>query len=465
MIEEQSPGRIPIDSITVLDRIRKDFGDIDSLAESIVSVGLMQPIVINEKNELVDGQRRIKAYLQLRRTQIPFFQVNLKEIMLGEFHANSNRKDFTSSERVAISNAIEKYVYENSRGVGRPRAKKNKGKVTILNNECALDSRNNESNSVNNERNNTKNNLVKLTTFSGRLKDNVARYFGMSRNTLEKEKKIIKAAEQDPEAFSELRNKVDQRKISLDKALNEIQKQIKKAQILSSIRNSSNNSSTTLNNITLLHGDFREQSRTISNRTIDLIFTDPPYAAEYLPLYNDLGVVATNVLKNGASLVTYVGQYAIPEVIEIMRRTGLTYWWTIAIILSGSFAKYYPRHVSIKWKPLLWFVKGDKLSTTDFLSDVIISDTPSKALHEWEQSPIEAEHVISRLTVEGQTVFDPMMGSNTTGLAAIKLNRKFIGIELDEEKFQIAEARLTNVSDIKKGEAIHSETKANTSGD
>jgi ParB-like chromosome segregation protein Spo0J len=140
LIEGQSSGGILIDSIIVLDRTRKDFGDIDSLAESIASVGLMQSIVINEKKELVDGQRRIKAYLQLGRTQIPFFQINLEEIMIGEFHANSNRKDFTSSERVAISSAIAKYVHENSQGVGRPKARKNKRIVTILHNECASDS-------------------------------------------------------------------------------------------------------------------------------------------------------------------------------------------------------------------------------------------------------------------------------------------------------------------------------------
>ena len=36
------------------------------------------------------------------------------------------------------------------------------------------------------------------------------------------------------------------------------------------------------------------------------------------------------------------------------------------------------------------------------------------------------------------------MGSGTTGIAALKLNRKFIGIEKDQEKFKIAEARLAN---------------------
>lgn len=100
MADKVLAEKIPIDSIIVTDRTRKDFGDIKSLAESINTVGLMQPIVINEHNELVDGQRRILAYEQLGEKEIPFYRVDLEQIVLGEFHANSNRKDFTSSERV-----------------------------------------------------------------------------------------------------------------------------------------------------------------------------------------------------------------------------------------------------------------------------------------------------------------------------------------------------------------------------
>ena len=44
--------------------------------------------------------------------------------------------------------------------------------------------------------------------------------------------------------------------------------------------------------------------------------------------------------------------------------------------------------------------------------------------------------------MEGQTVFDPMMGSGTTGAAAVQHNRKFIGIEIEPEKFEIAKARI-----------------------
>ena len=165
-----------------------------------------------------------------------------------------------------------------------------------------------------------------------------------------------------------------------------------------------------------------------------------------------LHVIAQSVLREGGSLVTYVGHYAIPQVIEIMVSMGLTYWWPIAVVLSGSFARYYPRQVTIKWKPLLWFVKRGKLITADFLSDIIKSDTPSKVLHEWEQSTAEAKHIISRLTMEGQTVFNPMMGSGTTGAVAVKLGRRFIGIEIDSDKFEIAKTRIGDVNHTKRTE-------------
>lgn len=164
----------PISSIVINERARKDLGDISSLAQSISSVGLIQPIVINENNELVDGQRRIRAYNQLGRTEIPVFRVDLQQTILGEFHANSNRKDFTSSERVKIAAAVDKYVLEHSRGVGRPGHNKS----------VSMKSTNSETGHIIDSGDvDTKNNVVNLTAFSGRQKDNVARYFGISRDS------------------------------------------------------------------------------------------------------------------------------------------------------------------------------------------------------------------------------------------------------------------------------------------
>lgn len=69
-------------------------------------------------------------------------------------------------------------------------------------------------------------------------------------------------------------------------------------------------------------------------------------------------------------------------------------------------------------------------------------DTQKSSLHA-TQKPLEAcEYFIKTYTNEGDVVLDSCMGSNTTGLAAQRLKRRYIGIEKDEEIFKIAVDRL-----------------------
>jgi len=53
--------QIRVDEIKVKHRIRKDLGDLSQLIESIRTHGLMNPIVINEKRELIAGERRLES--------------------------------------------------------------------------------------------------------------------------------------------------------------------------------------------------------------------------------------------------------------------------------------------------------------------------------------------------------------------------------------------------------------------
>ncbi len=55
------------------------------------------------------------------------------------------------------------------------------------------------------------------------------------------------------------------------------------------------------------------------------------------------------------------------------------------------------------------------------------------------------EYLIRTYTNEGDTVFDGFMGSGTTGVACKRLNREFIGVELDEKYFKIAENRINEI--------------------
>jgi site-specific DNA-methyltransferase (adenine-specific)/modification methylase len=52
------------------------------------------------------------------------------------------------------------------------------------------------------------------------------------------------------------------------------------------------------------------------------------------------------------------------------------------------------------------------------------------------------EWAVNIATLTNQTILDPFMGSGTTGVAAVKLGRRFIGIEIEERYFDIAVRRI-----------------------
>ena len=66
----------------------------------------------------------------------------------------------------------------------------------------------------------------------------------------------------------------------------------------------------------------RDKGREIADNSIDLIFTDPPYNEESVPLYGDLAKLAQRVLKPAGSLVTFIGTYALEEIIILMKNNS-----------------------------------------------------------------------------------------------------------------------------------------------
>ncbi|MCK3371062.1 site-specific DNA-methyltransferase, partial [Escherichia coli] len=66
---------------------------------------------------------------------------------------------------------------------------------------------------------------------------------------------------------------------------------------------------------------------------------------------------------------------------------------------------------------------------------------PSKKMHPTGK-PEELMAELVRTVNSGGTVLDPFMGSGTTGVAALKAGRKFIGIETSDHYFEVAAQRL-----------------------
>jgi len=79
---------------------------------------------------------------------------------------------------------------------------------------------------------------------------------------------------------------------------------------------------------------------------------------------------------------------------------------------------------------------------TNYPSDILKFDCVSKPEHP-TQKPLELlEYLIRTYTCENETVLDNTMGSGSTGVAAVNLNRDFIGMELENKYFDIAKERI-----------------------
>lgn len=102
---------IPISSIIVGDRLRKNHGDIQSLANNIAELGLLSPIVVNEKYQLLAGERRLEACKLLGWTEVDVCvkQTADAEMDLAvELAENINRKEFTREETINAGLQIER---------------------------------------------------------------------------------------------------------------------------------------------------------------------------------------------------------------------------------------------------------------------------------------------------------------------------------------------------------------------
>ena len=94
---------VDIDKIIVNDRIRKDFGDIQELADDIKENGLINPPVVNKGYELLAGERRLRACKMLGWPQIEVRMMDTRDAeheLNIEISENDVRKGFTKSERV-----------------------------------------------------------------------------------------------------------------------------------------------------------------------------------------------------------------------------------------------------------------------------------------------------------------------------------------------------------------------------
>lgn len=190
----------------------------------------------------------------------------------------------------------------------------------------------------------------------------------------------------------------------------------------------------------LVHGDFRTHE--IARASIDAIITDPPYGFEFIPLYLDLSKYAAAVLKPGAPCIVMCGQSWLETVLHFLSE-HLKYVWTLAYFSPGKSTQVFGRKIKSNWKPVIFLVNGE--NKCEHVADFINSGEYDKEFHDWGQTEKGMAEIIERFTVKGDVVLDPFCGAGTTGVAALNLGRKFIGIDTDEYAIKQSAKRMQTI--------------------
>lgn len=212
--------------------------------------------------------------------------------------------------------------------------------------------------------------------------------------------------------------------------------------------------------IKLFNEDCLTALKRIEDSTIDAVITDPPYGIDYIShkhskIKNDkipfiwFLYDAARVLKNKGCLLVFC-HWSVQDIFKMaIECTGLDIKSQIIWDrqqpgygdLKGRFA---PQH------DIIWFATKGRFVFPNIRPKSIISSPkvpPVNNIHPNEKPVALIERLILLVTNKGDTILDPFFGSGSCCVACQKTERNFIGMEIDNNYFNLAKNRLGS-SDI-----------------
>jgi len=197
---------------------------------------------------------------------------------------------------------------------------------------------------------------------------------------------------------------------------------------------------------TLYLGDAGEILPQLNGGEFHLIFTDPPYPKKFEYTYDILAEHSARLLMTGGSLITIIPHYNLPKILS-KYKSPLKWRWLLHVNqFDGPHARML-MGIEVTYKVMGWWVKekyrADKVK--DFTKDGIRiepMDREIKKQNKWQQSLQWCEYYIKKTTNEGDLVLDPFIGYGTIAVACEKLNRRWVGIEIDESVYDKAVYRI-----------------------
>lgn len=224
---------------------------------------------------------------------------------------------------------------------------------------------------------------------------------------------------------------------------------------------------------TLIHGDCLVAMKDIPDASIDLVCTDPPYRVTQRGSGGTMSGYWTNeltnkgkifenndieiedyihelyrVLKDKTHCYIMCNQVNLPHFLQVISESKFKY---IKCLIWDKGNKICGRFYMNCFEYIIMLRKGGERPINDCGTPDILSipnkktkGVDGKNIHDSEKPVALMQTLIQNSSNEGDIVLDLFMGSGTTGIAAIKCNRNFIGIELDEKYYQTSQQRIAS---------------------
>lgn len=232
--------------------------------------------------------------------------------------------------------------------------------------------------------------------------------------------------------------------------------------------------------IRLMHGDCLELMAAIQDGSIDMVLTDPPYGTTackwdavipFEPMWAQLKRI---VKPNGAIVMTASQPFTTSLIASNMKMFKYCWVWKKpqgvdpfmakvrplnnvedVVIFAKAKTVYNPQKtkgrpykITRDKAPRVYESTGANMAPTttvntgDRLPTRVLYFNQERGHHPTQKPVALMEYLIKTYTNPGETVLDFTMGSGTTGVAAMNTGRGFVGIELDEAYFEIAQNRI-----------------------
>ena len=231
----------------------------------------------------------------------------------------------------------------------------------------------------------------------------------------------------------------------------------------------------------LINSDCLNAMKSIPTNSVDLILTDPPYNLgnfmrnrdtnlkkmrdnffgdagwdnldydEWYQSMDSFFAESARVLKTGGAAIVFMAVIKVESLIQCAEKHNLYYKTTGIWHKQNPMPRNMNLHFINSTEAWVYFTYKKRTGTFNNKGKAIhdFYETPVTSMGEKKhgkhptQKPVQLmEHFVTLLSEENDTVLDPFMGSGSTGVAALRNNRNFIGIEIDPTYYSIAQKRI-----------------------